>query len=85
MSASAAHSPVVEMPRALSEREEQVAILVADALSNKEIAVRLGISEQRVKNVLVAVFLKLQIECRVQLARYVWTGTSGHFRAHRVS
>lgn len=55
----------------LTERERQVARLVAPGLRGKEIARRLGISEQTVKNHLTHIFAKLGIGNRVELTRWV--------------
>jgi DNA-binding NarL/FixJ family response regulator len=55
----------------LSPREEEISRLVADGLSNREVARTLRISESTVKNSLFHVFEKLGISNRVELARYV--------------
>ncbi|MCL2523344.1 MAG: response regulator transcription factor [Betaproteobacteria bacterium] len=52
----------------LSEREIEVAKLVAAAASNKEIARRLDISERTVKAHLTSVFEKLHLRDRLQLS-----------------
>lgn len=52
---------------ALSEREAQVARVVAEGKSNKEVAGQLHISERTVKAHLGAVFEKLGVRDRVQL------------------
>jgi len=52
----------------LTKRERQVAQAVADGLSNREIALRLNISERTVKARLTSVFQKLDVRDRVQLA-----------------
>lgn len=52
----------------LSERELQVAKLVAAGESNKEIAGRLDISERTVKAHLTAIFAKLGLRDRLQLS-----------------
>ncbi|RIX41251.1 MAG: DNA-binding response regulator [Rhodocyclales bacterium GT-UBC] len=52
----------------LSERELQVARLVAAGESNKEIAGRLDISERTVKAHLTAIFAKLGLRDRLQLS-----------------
>lgn len=52
----------------LSEREAQVARLVAAGASNKEIAVQLAITERTVKAHLTAVFEKLGVRDRLQLS-----------------
>ena len=51
---------------ALSERELQVLQLVADGLSNPEIALRLHIGEATVKTHLGKVFAKLEVNSRVR-------------------
>ena len=52
----------------LSDREQEVANLVGRGSSNKEIARRLDISERTVKAHLSAVFTKLGVRDRLQLA-----------------
>lgn len=52
----------------LTEREEQVLALVADARSNKEIASALSISEKTVKHHMTNVMEKLQARNRVEAA-----------------
>lgn len=52
----------------LSEREVQVARLVANGASNKEIADRLAITERTVKAHLTAIFEKLGLRDRLQLS-----------------
>jgi len=54
----------------LTTREEQVVALVADGLSNREIAKELGLSEHTVKKYLFRVFDKLGISSRVELVLY---------------
>ena len=54
--------------RVLSEREVQVARMVAAGASNKEIASRLAITERTVKAHLAASFEKLAVRDRLQLA-----------------
>jgi DNA-binding NarL/FixJ family response regulator len=55
----------------LSPREEEISRLVAEGMSNREVARALKISESTVKNSLFHVFEKLGISNRVELARYV--------------
>lgn len=52
----------------LSERETEVARLVAQARSNKEIARQLSISERTVKAHLTSIFEKLELRDRLQLS-----------------
>ena len=52
----------------LTDRQQQVATLVCDGLSNKMIARKLGVSEGTVKVHLHAIYDKLNIRSRAQLA-----------------
>ncbi len=51
----------------LSKREEQVVRLVSDGLSNRDISVRLKLSEHTIKNYLSRIFEKLGVSTRVEL------------------
>lgn len=55
----------------LTPRQRTIAELVADDLSNKEIAAQLGISLQTVKNILCAVQAKLGTRSRAGIAAVV--------------
>jgi len=55
----------------LTDRERAVAALAGQALTNQQIANRLGISTHTVNFHLRQIFRKLRIESRVQLARLV--------------
>jgi DNA-binding NarL/FixJ family response regulator len=55
----------------LAQREDEVANLVAEGMTNREIAQRLGIAEHTVSNCLFRIFDKLGISSRVELALYV--------------
>lgn len=55
----------------LSQRELDVLRLVADGLSNKEIGVRLSITEGTVKNHVHNALAKLDMDNRIQAATYV--------------
>ncbi len=55
----------------LAMRETQVANLVAEGLPNKEVALRLGITEHTVSNYLFRIYNKLGISSRVELVLYV--------------
>lgn len=60
----------------MTEREASCAVLIAEGLSNQDIAERLGIAAKTVKNVNMAVSLKMDVEpggsVRVRVARKVW-------------
>ena len=68
------HAPVVTAaepaptPAVLSPRERQIASAVAEGMSNRDIAAALGITEQTVKNHLTAIFTKMKVTSRLQLA-----------------
>jgi DNA-binding NarL/FixJ family response regulator len=55
----------------LSQREEMISLLVADGLTNHEIATNLHLSEHTVRNYLFRVFNKLGVSSRVELTLYV--------------
>ncbi len=57
--------------RTITAREGQILLLVAEGLSNKEIAGRTGIGLQTVKNHVSHLLEKLSLEDRTQLALYV--------------
>ncbi len=52
----------------LSQRETEVIRLIADGLTNKEIGVRLSLSEKTVKNHVSKIFSKLRVSARSQAA-----------------
>jgi DNA-binding NarL/FixJ family response regulator len=54
----------------VTPREEQVVALVAEGLSNRQIAEELGLSEHTVKKYLFRIFDKLGISTRVELVLY---------------
>lgn len=54
----------------LTPREEQVVALVADGLSNREIAAELNLSEHTIKKYIFRIFDKLGISRRVELVLY---------------
>jgi DNA-binding NarL/FixJ family response regulator len=68
--ASRVPDPEPEAP-ALTRRELEVLRLVADGLSNKEIATSLFITEGTVKNHVHNALEKLQLENRTQAAAYI--------------
>jgi DNA-binding CsgD family transcriptional regulator len=53
----------------LTQREREVALLVAEGLRSREVAERLGIASQTVKSHLKTIFDKLGVRNRVELAR----------------
>ena len=72
---SSGHTPssrlgVREQSSALSQREREIVILVAQGFKNKEMAERMFISEQTVKNHLHNIFDKLGVTDRLELALY---------------
>ena len=56
--------------RPLSKREEEIARMVAEGFSNREISERLVLSEHTIKNYLFRVFEKLGVSTRVELTLY---------------
>jgi DNA-binding NarL/FixJ family response regulator len=54
----------------LTPREEQVVALVADGMSNREVAMELGLREHTIKTYLFRIFEKLGISSRVELVLY---------------
>jgi DNA-binding NarL/FixJ family response regulator len=54
----------------LTPREEQVVALVAEGLSNRQIAIELNLSEHTVKKYLFRIFDKLGISTRAELVLY---------------
>jgi len=75
MPATAASSPSSSSPRErerspLSQREREIVALVAQGFKNKEMAEKMFISEQTVKNHLHNIFDKLGVSDRLELALY---------------
>ena len=56
----------------LSEREREVMLLIAEGLSNQQIAQRLTIGEKTVKTHVSNVLSKLSLDDRTQVAVYAW-------------
>lgn len=67
----------------VTPREEQVVALVAEGLSNREIAQELGLSEHTVKQYLFRIFDKLGISTRAELVLYA-VNHGDHRAAERV-
>lgn len=63
-------SAVKERYAQLSPQEQRVLALVADGLTNKEVAIAMHLSEKTVKNYLSNLFAKLQIARRSQAAAF---------------
>ncbi len=57
-----------ELPEPLSEREREILRLLADGLSNKEIAYKLSLAEGTVKNYVTNVLAKIDARDRTQAA-----------------
>ncbi|MBA3916547.1 MAG: response regulator transcription factor [Acidobacteriales bacterium] len=57
----------------LSKREQEVVRCVAEGLSNREIAQRLGLTEHTVKNYLFRIFDKLGVSKRVEVVLYAYS------------
>ena len=57
----------------ISEKEEQIITLVAEGMSNKEIAAELFLSEGTVRNYISTVLEKLDLRDRTQLAIFYYT------------
>jgi two-component system nitrate/nitrite response regulator NarL len=55
----------------LAQREDAVAHLVAEGLTNREVAHKLGVAEHTVSNYLFRIYEKLGISSRVELVLYV--------------
>lgn len=54
----------------LTKRQQQILMLVADGLTNKEVATRLSLSEHTVRNYLFRIFDKLGVSSRMELILY---------------
>jgi DNA-binding NarL/FixJ family response regulator len=68
----------------LTPREEQVVALVADGLTNRQVARELSLSEHTVKKYLFRIFDKLGISSRVELVLYA-VSHGGHREAEWVA
>jgi DNA-binding NarL/FixJ family response regulator len=53
--------------RALTRREQQIVDLLLRGCANKEIAARLGVSDQTIKNQLTVLYSKLGVTSRLEL------------------
>jgi DNA-binding NarL/FixJ family response regulator len=57
-------------PNELSPREADIVRLIAAGLSNREISIRLGLSDKTVKNHISHIFAKLNVTARTQVVIY---------------
>ncbi len=65
---------------ALSKREQEVVVLVAEGLKNREVADRLGTTEAVIKNYLRRIYDKVGVWSRVELA--LWYEARRHANLH---
>ena len=61
----------------LSKREQDVVQCVTEGLTNKEIALRLKLSEHTVKNYMFRIFDKLGVSTRVEMVLYAFSQRAG--------
>ncbi len=61
-----------ENPDALTEREQEVLVLLANGLSNRDISEKLCIAEKTVKTHVSNVLAKLSVKSRTQAALHAW-------------
>jgi two-component system, NarL family, nitrate/nitrite response regulator NarL len=59
----------------LSQLQLQIILLVAQGLTNREIAGELGISEYVVRNYLTKIYDKIGVSNRVELMMWYWART----------
>lgn len=71
----AAHLPAWDV---LSKREQEIAELVSQGLTNKQIAERAFVSENTVKQHLKRVFSKTDVRNRAELMQRIWAARDGH-------
>ena len=64
-------TPNFSFLEALTARESEIAVLISDGLSNREISDQLFVSEGTVKNHLTNILEKLNLRDRTQLAIYI--------------
>jgi DNA-binding NarL/FixJ family response regulator len=70
--ALARHLPGVEQAVRMTKRERQIMDLIAEGLSNKEIAQRLNIATYTVKSHVHNILEKLALHSRLQIAAYTY-------------
>jgi DNA-binding NarL/FixJ family response regulator len=64
------HRTAAERTVRLTRRERQIVALLMEACSNKEIASRLGVKDQTVKNQLSALYHKAGVSSRLELVLF---------------
>jgi DNA-binding CsgD family transcriptional regulator/GAF domain-containing protein len=60
----------------LSRREQEIAQLVSEGLTTRQIAERAFISENTVKQHLKRMFAKLNVKSRAELVQFIWSATA---------
>jgi len=70
----------VSAPNLLTNRELELVQYVARGMNNREIALRLNLSEHTVRNYLVRIFHKFGVSCRTAL---VWAVTHKDPKSNR--
>ena len=63
---------------ALSSREDEILSFVKQGLSNKEIGLRLSLSDKTIKHYMTNVFHKLHVRNRLEAALLVQENSDGH-------
>lgn len=66
--------PLADMSSLLSPKEQEIARALAEGLSNKQIAAKLGIAESTVKNHIYSIFKKCNVTSRMGLINYLRAG-----------
>jgi DNA-binding NarL/FixJ family response regulator len=63
--------PAIDKESLLSPKEREIVRALADGLSNKQIAARLGITPSTVKNHIYSIFKKCNVNSRIALLNYL--------------
>jgi DNA-binding CsgD family transcriptional regulator len=72
VSSLSSDAPICPGAEQLSPREKQIAMLVAKAKTNKEIAYDLGLKEGTIKDYLFKIYRKVKVANRTELAVWLW-------------
>jgi len=67
----------------LAQREDEVANLVAEGMTNREIGQKLGVAEHTVSNYLFRIYEKLGLSSRVELVLYLFKRRPQHSGLNR--